>query len=412
MLSINYSRILSFFALLVFFAMGAILAQASSNPYYIGPSGNIEGTVSDEAGKPVANANVYYTAGEDNIGLGFYYTTADAQGKFTITNVIAGKGTLTVNATWYEEQKTALEVSADSTTKETISLKPLQTGSISGSIINASTGEPVPGIAVSVFPNYYFAGMMMGKGASTSGMENLDVVKKGNGINVKKVNPAKAKKNKVANDKKRKGSGNSATKEFANLFFPNYYMGDITTQAVTDADGKFSFPKLPAGPYSVNIEPEAKSDFQRPESLYVELAEGGSETADFKLVPFSKGSVSGTVANHKGEPVFGAIIDVYNDKFYGYTVSGKDGKFSMISVPAGDYQVTAINQYFWLSSALYKITVEEGKDSVLEVTFKENSSESGDATVVGKSGSTGSNQGGDSFMGMTGSMMQEKNIRK
>ena len=73
----------------------------------------------------------------------------------------------------------------------------------------------------------------------------------------------------------------------------------------------------------------------------VDIAEGR------KLLVYAVNAILKEV-NQEEKPVFGAIIDIYNDNFYGYTVSDKDGNYSMLSVPEGDYQITAINQGFWL----------------------------------------------------------------
>ena len=77
----------------------------------------------------------------------------------------------------------------------------------------------------------------------------------------------------------------------------------------------------------------------------------------------------------------------------------------MLSVPEGKYQITAIDQNFWLSSGFYSVTVNEGQNSVVDITFKEIE----EITPMPGKGKTTSN---NSFMGKAGEMMMERKIGK
>ena len=398
------------FILFGFFVLSSVFAQGSYNSLYIGPSGEINGSVTDGAGKPIANANVFYTSGTDNMGFGFYYALTDDEGNFSIANVIPGSGTLSASARRYEDAKVDIEVTTGKVTDQTIKLTPVETGTIKGTVKNAETDAPVAGVYVSAFPNYYFPGMM--KGMMTSGgTGNMSIVKNEEGLDVQKVDPSQIKKKKAKNDRKHRKNkspeGEKLSRNFASLFFPNYYMEDTLNQAVTDSDGNYSFENLPEGSYAIYIDLEAKSGFARPEAQFPELQGGDTVTADFSLEPLKTGTVSGNVVNPKGDVVFGAIIDIYNDTFYGYTVSDIDGNYSMLSVPVGKYQITAINQNFWLSSGFYPVTVNEGQNSVVDIKFKEYPTEI--TPIPGKGDDT---DNGDSFMGKSGEMMMERKIGK
>jgi len=392
--------------------MGSSLVQGSSNPYYIGPSGSIEGTVTDNSGTPIANANVYYTAGEGSMGYGFYYASTDDDGKFSFINVIPGNGTIVVSARWYNDAKEYVEVTEGNTTNQPITLTPVETGSINGVVKNSETGEPIAGITVSAFPTYYFPEMMKSDGEIKGGMEDMSIVKNDEGITMQKVNPSKIKRDKARSDRKHKGKkrltkeGEKLTKDFAGLFFPNYYMYDNINQTATDESGNYSFPKLPVGYYSVYVDLEAKSGFKRPGEKYLELHGGDAQEINFDLIPLKTGSVSGRVINPKGTPVFGAIVDIYNDSFYGYTVSDKDGNYSMISVPVGKYQITAVSQDFWLASEFYSVSVKEGENSVVpDIKFKE-FEEFPPKEGSGKDGKT------LDFMDKADEMMKERKMEK
>lgn len=410
MFKLSYIKWIFVFAMIGFFTLCPNFVQSSSNPYYIGPSGDIQGVVTDDSGSPIANANVYYTAGDVSMGYGFYYATTDKEGKFSITNVMLGNGTLTANARLYNEGKAEnVEVTENSITNQTIALTPAETGSINGVVTDAD-GKGVAGITIAAFPTYYFPEMMTKDGNISGGMKNMTIVKSDEGVMLQKINPSKIKKDKVKVDKKHKGKGKGkpsqdetkATKDFAGLFFPNYYMYESITPAVTDSNGNYSFGKLTKGSYSVYVDLNAKSGFERPKEEYFEIQGGEVQEINFQLNPLKTGSVSGRVINPKGDFVSGAMVDIYSDTFYGYSVTDKDGNYSMLSVPVGKYQVSSFSQYFWMASKLYTVVVEEGKNSTVEdIQFKEN-----EYTMPGKIGDTG----GDNFIGMTKEKMKEKNM--
>ncbi|OGL40406.1 MAG: hypothetical protein A3C43_04350 [Candidatus Schekmanbacteria bacterium RIFCSPHIGHO2_02_FULL_38_11] len=412
----NSIKWLFIFIITGLFIMSSGIVKGSSNPYYIGPSGDIEGVVADDSGSPVSGANIYYTAGDGNMWYGFYYAVSDEQGKFSITNVIPGSGTLTANAKWYNEGKAEnVEVTENSITEQDVVLTLVDTGTISGTVTktNSSTEDPIAGITVSAFPTYYFPEMMK-DGKMSGGMKDMSIVKKDNGLAMQRINPSKIKKEKARIDKKHRGKGKKkptkeeekATQSFAGLFFPNYYMYESITPAITDSEGKYSFENLPKGNYSIYIDLEAKSGFERPKEQYIEVLGNDAQEIDFKLSPLKTGSVSGRVINPinpKENPVSGAMVDIYNDTFYGYTVTDADGNYSMLSVPKGEYQISSFSQYSWIASKLYSVSVEEGKNSVVEdIKFKEYEYIMPDE---------GEDTGGDGdFMDMGKDKMKEKNM--
>ena len=199
----NYIKTLRIFILLGFFVLSSVFAQGSYNSLYIGPSGEINGSVTGGAGKPIANANVFYTSGTDNMGFGFYYALTDEEGNFSIENVIPGSGTLSASAQRYEDAKEDIEVITGQVTEKTIKLTPVETGTIKGTVTNAKSGDPIAGVYVSAFPNYYFPGMMKGM-MTPGGTGNMSIVKNEEGVDLQKVDPSKIKKKKAKNDRKHK----------------------------------------------------------------------------------------------------------------------------------------------------------------------------------------------------------------
>ena len=74
----------------------------------------------------------------------------------------------------------------------------------------------------------------------------------------------------------------------------------------------------------------------------------------------------------------------------------------MLAVPAGEYQVTAIGQDFWLSSKFYDVSVKEGETSSVDIKFEETS-------AIPEEGEKGEDS---EFVDMADQMMMEKNIMR
>ncbi len=77
--------------------------------------GTVTGTVTDENGNPVENANVQ---------AGSQETQTDAQGQYSLSDVTVGEVTVTATAPEYEETSTDVTVTEDSTTEQDLELTP------------------------------------------------------------------------------------------------------------------------------------------------------------------------------------------------------------------------------------------------------------------------------------------------
>ena len=53
-----------------------------------------------------------------------------------------------------------------------------------------------------------------------------------------------------------------------------------------------------------------------------------------------------------------------------YTVTGRDGKFTLLSVPPGEYEILAWHERFKDAPLISKVKVEAGKASTLDFTFE------------------------------------------
>jgi uncharacterized repeat protein (TIGR01451 family) len=111
--------------------------------------GAVTGHVYDvQTGLPIANASV-----------GTYYGGAqtDTNGDYTITNIFIGTGTTTneantvyAEATGYYESASNVVLYANETVTQNLSLLRMGYGYIQGTVLNSATGQPVPGVYVSL----------------------------------------------------------------------------------------------------------------------------------------------------------------------------------------------------------------------------------------------------------------------
>jgi uncharacterized membrane protein len=104
------------------------------------PIGNITGIVKDTStGNPIEGATV--TAGT-------YTNTTNADGYYKLSNVLAGNYTVTVSKNGYQtSSQTSIKVIAGQTTSLNFTLTPLP-GHITGTVTDASTGNPIEGAQV------------------------------------------------------------------------------------------------------------------------------------------------------------------------------------------------------------------------------------------------------------------------
>jgi len=105
------------------------------------PPGHIAGTVKDASGNPIVGANV-----TTNV----HFDITDANGQFNITNVTAGTYNVTASAAGYEaSSQISITVVTGQTTDLSFTLTLIPTtGHITGTVEDASTGNPIAGANV------------------------------------------------------------------------------------------------------------------------------------------------------------------------------------------------------------------------------------------------------------------------
>lgn len=113
-------------------------------------TGTINGTVTDESGLHVADAYVY--AYEPNTYVLKSATQTGPAGQYSL-EVGAGEADLFVYADGFDTAyRETVPVSENQTTTENVGLSTETTGTLSGTVVDAETGEPVEGATVSALP--------------------------------------------------------------------------------------------------------------------------------------------------------------------------------------------------------------------------------------------------------------------
>lgn len=186
---------------------------------------------------------------------------------------------------------------------------PVGTSSISGTVVSAATGRPVPGARVSI------------NGSATANMNAAQPAGRGRGGQVT--------------------SGNAS---------PVW----LSRMVTTDANGQFSFPRLPAGSFSISVYQESflQNNYgqkrETEQGKPVQLADGQQLILK---IPMQRGAVlAGLVTGPDGEPQRNAQVQAWrvetNSGFKrlngnGYAQTDDRGMYRMFGLQPGEYVVSA-----------------------------------------------------------------------
>ncbi|UYO97666.1 carboxypeptidase-like regulatory domain-containing protein [Microbacterium sp. M28] len=130
--------------------------------------------------------------------------------------------------------------------------------------------------------------------------------------------------------------------------------GPLTT--VTDANGEYTFPRLPVGDYVVSI---TQDDI--PAGTYIYTAsrshpvEGDVTDADFALGRY--GTVLGAVLDDTGAPVPGVTLDVTSVGESSSVTTGGDGTYSVSDLRTGQHTIAVAAPEGWEIQGPATITV-------------------------------------------------------
>ncbi len=135
-------------------------------------------------------------------------------------------------------------------------------------------------------------------------------------------------------------------------------------EAWSDTGGYYMIPNMCAGIYQVNANAQGYIPETYPDSVTV-IAGENTPDIDFALTPIGEaGSISGTITNaNTGEPIPGAYVWAYGEFGHGYARTNQAGEYTIASLYAGDYFVTAWAWGFWPQDYPEPVTVIEGQNT-------------------------------------------------
>ncbi len=118
--------------------------------------------------------------------------------------------------------------------------------------------------------------------------------------------------------------------------------GQSAGSAATDENGKWTIPDVPDGEYTVTVEFPNGSTVEKP-NVTVPGADGGTVDIGTLQKP-AAAAIAGTVADHKGNPLAGATVELAkagSASAYKTAAAGQSGAWSIADVPQGSYTLTA-----------------------------------------------------------------------
>lgn len=362
--------------------------------------GNVEGTVTDNFGKPVAGAKV--TAGNKS-------TTTDKNGKYRIEGLRKGNVTVAVarnDQEKYSGASESVEILPEKT--QTVDVKVSRDrGTIIGTVKDDGGSVLADGKARIVGPNGFAKEVTISGGKYELG--GLDAGKYTVTVAKTALTDAKSEEVNVA-------PGQTATKNIEVRRFQGAYqirvfddLGNpiqgakvevtgkgFKQQKQTDADGKVSFEKVPPGSYTYKV---LKADeYGEASGGLNPIVEDGQETLNVGVPP-TDGRVEGTVLDDAGAPVVGATVKLDGKRRSGTqeawsanaTTDG-NGKYAIAGVPPGTF-VAKVDP-----------TDTRGGDST-EVTVRPNVASTGDLELKRNDGALGGTVTDDAGVAVSGAQV-------
>jgi hypothetical protein len=138
---------------------------------------------------------------------------------------------------------------------------------------------------------------------------------------------------------------------------------------VTAADGTYSFPRMPAGAYTITVTPPGDFIVSGPGSQPVTLTTADVPNIDFALA--KTGSISGTVDDTTGKPVPGATVTVTGPGGTRPLATDAGGAYGLGSLAPGTYTVTlALPAGYTSTAPLTKtVTITDAGEAIVQQDF-------------------------------------------
>ncbi len=323
-------------------------------------TGTVRGVVRNAAdGKTVAGASV--TVG------GLSATTA-TDGRFQIEQVSAGDVTVRSSARLFEAGEASVVVEAAAAVETAIDMVPITYGSISGTVVDATSGEPIGGASVA-------AGQRTVR-TDASGRFELQRVTAGDvSVNASKpiylnnsisvsLAAGEAETVRLRLEPITWGAVTGvATDAETGRPLPNAEIAIGTQSLLSDASGRFRAEKVPAGRLTVT----GKYSAYEPDSVAIELEPDRERGVALKLVPIKIGDIAGRVIDAKtGEAIGQARVIVGRLA----TETRPDGSFEFANVNVGRNVVAARHPDYANGSASAEVVPADTVDVTIELDLR------------------------------------------
>ncbi len=319
-------------------------------------TGNFEGQVlAADSGRPLAGALVV---------VGNREAMTDEQGRFRLLGLAAGDLSLSASAERHKPASLTLSLAEGETASRTIRLEPVTTGRIAGLVLDAETGQPLPGAVVFIGDERLQAGA---DGAFRSGeLAEGEVLLTAQHAGYR---PAKMPLRVFA------GEEVGAVLELAPITTGSLaltVLDDETGQplegavvriadreARSDAQGRARFDDLPAGAHSV----AADHPGHVPGAADIRIRRAAETAAELRLKPILTGDVVGRVVNARdGSPVPGAAIAGPQVG----AVADEGGRFRLPGLMAGRIRLSASAPLF----APAELSFDLARNDIADVTIE------------------------------------------
>lgn len=362
--------------------------------------GNVEGTVTDNFGKPVAGAKV--TAGSES-------TTTDKDGKYRIEGLRKGNVTVTVARSDQEKYSGAsksIEIQPERT--RTVDLQVARDrGTIIGTVKDDGGSVLANGKARITGPNGFNKEVTISGGKYELG----DLVAGKYTVTVAKTALTDTKREEVnvapgqtapKNIEVRRFQGAYTIRVFDDLGKPIQGAKVEVTgkgfkqQKQTDAKGEVSIENVPPGRYTYKV--LAAAEYGEASGDLNPIVEDGQEELNVNVAP-TNGRVEGTVLDDAGVPVVGATVKLDGNRRSGNkepwsatATTDDNGKYAIDGVPPGTF------------TAKVDATDTRGGDST-EVTVRPNAASTGDLELNRNDGALGGKVTDDAGTAVSGAQV-------
>lgn len=351
------TRMLKFILVLMLFILGPFFfsttAIAETTEDNSQQTGSISGTVVDESGNPIKNANVFVYL-VDNLQIRNSGWT-DSNGNYSINNLNSGDYIVQIYAEgWIKQQRTdyVTVIASNNTSQINFTLRP--GGSITGTVLDEQ-GKPITNARVCAVPvnessirTYYCVDDYGNYLINSLDSGDYIVEAKAEGWIIQQwaehvtVNPPNKTGN--INFTLKKGgsiSGQVVDEQGQPIVKALVTISDNSSSYLcrTDDIGKYVFQSLISGTYEVNV--RATGWIKQTYKNRVEVV-APNDISNINFTLQRGGSISGQVIDDSGNPINNANVNVYSidDALITYFSNTDDlGNYIVSSMKSGEYRI-------------------------------------------------------------------------